>query len=96
MTQFVIFSDQILTRMSAILDISTTRGEVYNNYFQKLGDNYFLKPKWGLRVNFQNHNRDSCNKCKRTIPARASFSPVSMSGILGTNTPGLSRTYMLG
>lgn len=34
--------------------------------------------------------------CKRMIPARASFSPVSMSEILGTNTPGVSRTYMLG
>jgi len=27
------------------------------------------------------------------IPARASFSSVSMSGILGTNTPGMSA-YM--
>lgn len=29
-------------------------------------------------------------------PASASFSPVSISGILGTNTPGVSKTYMLG
>lgn len=30
------------------------------------------------------------------VPARASFNPVSMSEILGTRTPGVSRTYMLG
>lgn len=29
-------------------------------------------------------------------PARANFSPVSMPGMLGTNTPGVSKTYMLG
>lgn len=30
------------------------------------------------------------------LPARANFNPVSMSGILGTSTPGVSKTYMLG
>lgn len=32
----------------------------------------------------------------KEVPARASFNPVSTSGMLGTNTPGVSKTYMLG
>ena len=66
-----------------------------------LSQHNFRHKTFGLTQNYLSWSRDLIRNlreiiCKRMIPVRASFSPVSMSGILGTNTPGVSRTYMLG
>ena len=55
------------------------------------------KPK-KFKTPFKCHSNKKFQRIylRKDKPARANFNPVSMSGILGTNTPGVSRTYMLG
>lgn len=50
--------------------------------------------KYSIRRTTQSNKDYSMRRSAK--PVRASFSPVSISGMLGTNTPGVSKTYMLG
>jgi hypothetical protein len=80
------------------LERQKIRGIPYDKGQQKF--NFLCKPRSDVCLSLS--AQGSKQKEKKLVrereskPARASFNPVSISGILGTNTPGVSKTYMLG